>query len=216
MSKEIIGLAKFGEKKYMEELLKGTLFLNTVNSFKKIENDYRGDVNEGLSDLIQPEYAALQFQLPASLGGDFIHLDKDHGLAGAIKIHDIDYTNTNIYSLYMIYPDESFSVDDKVLQFGESMVFIYNPKEFLDRVTNKLKELSLSFKCGPVHYLDEKSYQGQMSIFDKFSKYNYQNEYRIHVINKEDAPLFLNIGNISDIAKILPSDIMKYISIKNY
>ena len=55
-----------------------------------------------------------------------------------------------------------------------------------------------------------------MSIFDKFSKYNYQNEYRIHVINKEDAPLFLNIGNISDIAKILPSDIMKYISIKNY
>ena len=32
-------------------------------------------------------------------GGEFIHFDKDHGLAGVIKIHDIDYTNTNIYSL---------------------------------------------------------------------------------------------------------------------
>ena len=39
---------------------------------------------------------------------------------------------------------------------------------------------------------------------------------KFELINKEDAPLFLNIGNISDIAKILPSDIMKYISIKNY
>ena len=32
-------------------------------------------------------------------GGGFIHFDKDHGLAGVIKIHDIDYTKTNIYSL---------------------------------------------------------------------------------------------------------------------
>ena len=120
MSKEIIGLAKFGEKKYMEELLKGTLFLNTVNSFKKIENDYRGDVNEGLSDLIQPEYAALQFQLPPSLGGDFIHLNKTAAMivgcmrAGAI-IGDASEDDLEKITKYAENIGLSFQIVDDIL-----------------------------------------------------------------------------------------------------
>lgn len=56
MSKTIIAFAKFGAKNHMEDLVNnGTIFLNTIKNFKQFEDDFRGDKNEGVSELIQSE-----------------------------------------------------------------------------------------------------------------------------------------------------------------
>lgn len=216
MSTTILAFAKFGSKEFMEDLINnGTIFLNTVNKFKQFEDDFRGDKNEGVSDLIQSDFTNLELRLPESLGGGVLTLNKSTGLVGQIYINDINYTNSNIYSLYMIYPDEKFKVDNRVFQFGEYVVLIHNPHEFLNRIEDTLDKMNLKYECGVVEYIDKNTFQGHMSIFNKFSSYAYQNEFRFHVRNKEDNPLILKLGSLKDIAKLLPAEYLKYMEIKN-
>ena len=216
MSIQIVAFAKFGSKEFMEDLLEnGTIFLNTVNAFKKMEDNYRGDKDEGVSDIIQAEYAEMELQLPPALGGKTIRLDKNNGLVGPITISDKDYTNTNIYSLYMIYADESFKADERVLQFGDYFVMIHKPEEFMNRMNKALEDSGYRYSYGSVKYINKNEYQGSMNIFNKFSDYSYQNEYRYHVINNEDKPIILNLGCLKDIAQLLPSEAIKYLTIKH-
>lgn len=216
MAIQIVAFAKFGSKEFMEDLLNnGTVFLNTVNVFKELDDNYRGDKDEGVSDIIQAEHALLELQLPPVLGGQTIRLNKENGLVGPIKISDKDYTNTNIYSLYMIYADESFKADDKVLQFGDYFVMIHDPKEFMNRMNKALDTGGYQYSYGPVTYIDKGEYQGSMNIFNKFSEYSYQNEYRYHVINHEDKPIILKLGNLNDIAMLCPSEVIKGMMIKH-
>ncbi len=198
---------KFGEEKYMNDLIKnGNLFLNTVTEFKKIDDDFRGDKHEGVSDIIQSQNARLELTLPEILGGEKIILDGNNGLVGQVLMSNTNFSNTNIYSLYMIPPEEDFKIDDRMFQFGKYAAIITNPIEFLKRVERSLEELNLAAYMSQVKYLERNDFEGEMSIFNKFSEYSYQNEYRIHVINTEDKPLIINVGSLEDIGQVIPCE----------
>ena len=212
MDNQLLAFVKFGEEKYMTDLLKnGTLYINTVNKFKKIDDQFRGDKNEGASDILQSEHARLEMTLP---DGNKITLDKNTGLINQIIMSNNDYTNTNIYSLYMIKPQEDFKVDSKMFQFGESALIIKEPLVFIDRITKALDEKKLPAYFSSVKYVDKSDFEGELSIFNKFKDYEYQNEYRIHVINTKDEPIFLKLGSLEDIGVIIPSAVFKEMKVK--
>ena len=203
-----IAFIKFGKKEHIESLVnEGKLFLNTVTEFKKIDDNYRGDKNEGASHLLQSAHARIEIRLPEEIRKEPLILDSSNGLIGQIVMSFGEYSGKNIYSLYMLEASESASIDSRMEQFGEYAAFIHNPKEFLNRVESKLKQSNISFEAGQVSYIDEQSFEGDLSLFKKFSAYKYQNEYRILISSKKNEPFILNIGPINDIAYALPVEI---------
>lgn len=199
---------KFGKKEHIEDLVhNGTVFLNTVNEFRKIDNDYRGDKNEGVSRVIQSKNATVTISIPTGKNGKtkIFTFNKDNGLYGQILISNVSYVNTNIYSLYMLEASEEWKLDRRMNQFGDYGAFIHDPIEFLNRIVKQLEIKGKVYSYGAVEYREKDTFQGELSIFDKFDNYRYQNEFRIHVQNDEDCPMVLSIGPIDDIAIALPA-----------
>ena len=216
---EFIGFIKFGEKEHIEDLVhNGSLFLNTVYAFRDIDNDYRGDKNEGVSNVIQSENAIVEFSFPQEFGGELggktIRIDKRNGLEGQILISNKSYRNTNIYSLYMVEASEQWKLDPRIDQFGDYGAFIYKPQVFLERVVNALDREGKQYSYGSVDYKDRASFEGELSLFNKFDSYRYQNEFRIIVENNADSPMKLSIGSIDDIAYALPTECFHNVIIK--
>ncbi len=121
----------------------------------------------------------------------------------------------NIYCLYGIETDtldlsseiiQTFNLDMNGLNFGDTSILIFDPGEFIERVKKEVERLGYVFQFSPVIYYDEKVYQGELSPFYKSKKFSLQNEIRFWVPNKLDQDLTLKIGDISDIAKLLPKD----------
>mgnify|MGYP001191768518 CR=1 FL=1 len=90
----IVSLIKFGSEKYVIDLIEnGTIYMNSINSFRKIEDDcLRGDSYEGINQIWN--LPAGQFEIPSlNHKGNYIsmHLSEN-------------YENVfgNIYNLYAI------------------------------------------------------------------------------------------------------------------
>ena len=96
----------------------------------------------------------------------------------------------------------SKNLDDKDMQFGDTFLVIFNPKEFLSRIDKAMKRNNLYYKWGLVNYYDDQNQEGELGIFYKSNKFKHQNEFRIFVENELKSPLILNIGNIEDICEI--------------
>ena len=92
------------------------------------------------------------------------------------------------------------------LNFGDTAIIIFDPKEFTRRVKTAVKRRKFSFQCSPVIYYDHEQYQGELSPFYKSKIYSPQNEVRFWIPNNSEEDLCFNIGNISDIAKLLPKE----------
>lgn len=102
--------------------------------------------------------------------------------------------------------------DDRLKSFGDSLLFIYNPKEFARRLINELqkkmsedKDVS-NFKAHKVEYINRSSYNGEMGSFRKFNNFAHQQEWRIAIqsVYNSEEPYKLVIGSIKDISMILP------------
>lgn len=93
-------------------------------------------------------------------------------------------------------------LDERNMEFGDTFVVIFNPKEFLSRIDAAIKNLNKTYSWNLVKYYDEDSHNGDLDVFHKPLKYKHQNEFRIFVNNAENEPLILKIGSIEDISEI--------------
>lgn len=155
---QIILFMKFGQFKYMNDLLKkGTLYFNPVSYFQKIESeDGRADSYEGTTRIRNyHEYDNVKTTI--TFPGNSKKLE-----INPIKLHLREFLNElqgNIYSMYTVKTpdifDKNYKLNDKLKEFGSHFVVIKKPKEFIDRVVNKLKLESIDFRAKLVQYYDK-------------------------------------------------------------
>lgn len=235
----------FNNRQYAFNLLNGQVYINPLASFGagnvssvnvEMANNYRGDLNEGLStnfstgDLYHNNRVINFFQ---DIGG--IPLEAD-------SLGEIDtlFLSENVYCLSAIFFDSERKrlqhLNDKLFQFDDNnqglAIVIYNVKEFLERVIKSLSDSMGSpywISYGLVDYDFDKHQNKVTDEFTKDSSFSYQQEFRIAIniteseykvrrgtdkmiYDLKNGSLSLNIGSIRDIAFILP--INDYINLK--
>ncbi|MBY7900401.1 hypothetical protein KW459_05690 [Vibrio fluvialis] len=209
-------LIKFMDEGYVDSFLNdGLLFMNNIDYFRSYEDAdvaLRGDIHEGLAATYKAE------RLTITLG--------DHVVEGAVGKVDLRYNHegdTNIYSMTKISDgkileagDSGLFLSDKFIKFGNRAVVIggSNIIEFENRLRNALaKDLNIytpredNVLAKQISYLSREEHHGPMDVFDKFSDYSWQHEWRIAFKQKQAAgPYPLKIGNLSDIASVFETE----------
>lgn len=192
---------KIGKEEHIRDLYEnGTIYINTIEYFRKIEDgELRGDGYEGASRIIN------------SLPGTFRipKIDKDFNYQ---KIHIKESYDTilgNIYSLYCISskgfenPFE-FRVDNKNLRFGTHCLMIKDNQYFFDKIKSELKNNGYNFRHGFVDYYDKNKISNKkLTLFDKPNEFEYQKEFRFYVYNEEVIPIKIQIGSLEGVAEII-------------
>ena len=209
-------LIKFMDEVYVDSFLNdGLLFMNNIDYFRSYEDAdvaLRGDIHEGLAATYKAEGLII------TLG--------DHVAEGAVGKVDFRYNHegdTNIYSMTKISDgkileagDSGLFLSEKFIKFGNRAVVIggSNIIEFEKRLRNALtKDQNIyipredNVLAKQVSYLSREEQHGQMDVFDKFSDYSWQHEWRIAFKQKQAAgPYPLKIGNLSDIASVFETE----------
>lgn len=103
----------------------------------------------------------------------------------------------------------------KIPHFGEYVLIIKNGDEFFNRVKKGLLDAGYGFTRDYVQYygfnniehLKQVQNNNARIAFWKREKYSYQQEYRLLVHDLVDDHLSVDIGDISDISKLLRTEV---------
>lgn len=208
-------LIKITKKEYADEILKGNLYMNPLSFFRKYENDYMDDMAEGVCGDV-PKNQMRQYgyyltdEIIDNITTDNVMMISDH------------FSACNLYCMYSLYHDDEeqkiSEFNEDLLQFSDTAVWIKDVNEFKNRVKNAIEIECVKGKAeygsyGRVKYYDMSEVTNKMdsrSCFDKRRDYQWQQEWRICLWshNLKNAALTLHIGDISDIACIVPAEKM--------
>lgn len=199
--KHIISFLKFGSEKFMTDLIdNGTIYMNSIETFRKTEDDLlRGDSYEGIKQIWN--LPGGQFEIPAlQHKGNYINMHiKD----------SYEYVYGNIYSLYAISSygfrkPEDFFIDKRMKAFGSHFVMIKDLPEFFNRIKTRLSLFGYPYHDGFVEYYDKNIINGRITVFQKPNEFEYQKEFRFYIDKPAVTAVSFNIGNLRDIAEIFP------------
>ncbi len=190
---------KIGAEEHIKDLYEsGTIFINTIEYFKRIEDkELRGDKYEGASEIINSLPGT--FRIPG-IDRDFkyekVHIKKAY-----------DEVIGNIYSLYCIsskgFPNPlDFKMDGKNLRFGTHCLIIKDNKYFFEKIKSELKKNGYEFRHGFVDYYDKDKVSKKLTLFDKPLEFEYQKEFRFYVHNQTLEPIKIQIGSLKGKAEI--------------
>lgn len=207
-------LIKFGQKEDMEDLMfNGTVYFNTIEYFRKCEQKERGDSFEGTLDIQNYNEAdnyRLTFTLPQS--GKQLSSNKFNVRTFLSNIKG------NMYCLYslnkeIVSQQYNFKIAPRMKEFGDFMVVITRPNEFLLAIIEQLNAMELDFAMNHVTYHNYNSYSGELNLFSKPDNFKHQNEFRIVLHRNSSEALSVQIGNIESYAHLLPASAIDKASI---
>ncbi|PVD49996.1 hypothetical protein DC498_21995 [Terrimonas sp.] len=190
---------KFGQEEHINDLYyNGTIFMNAIQYFRKIEDgELRGDRYEGISRI--SNYPPGQFEIPAlNFKGNYL----------ALQIREAyDTVGGNIFSLYCVSSHgwanpNDFKIDEKIKQFGSHCLVVKDNVKFLSLIEERLKELKVRFNHSFVTYYDKDKVDREITLFEKPLEFEYQKEFRLYVERKSDKPFVFSIGSLTDIAEV--------------
>lgn len=193
-------LFKFGERVHMEDLVaNGHLFMRAPSDFARMEQDeLRYDPYEGSGAVLFLPGG----EIAADLNGEWVTLGT---LVSPLVQRDPALENVNVFCMFgLIGTTADQLVHERNLGFGDTYVVFLDPNEFLRRVEAEVRRRGLSAQSAQVEYVDESTYTGEMGVFRKFSRFQYQSEYRIALYPGTGKPYSLHVGDLSDIAALGP------------
>ncbi|MCG9791216.1 hypothetical protein [Flavobacterium algicola] len=203
---------KFGEEKHINDLYhNGTIFMNPIQYFRKIEDgELRGDKYEGISKITN--LPPGQFEIPSlNFKGNYLALQYRESY---------DIVLGNIFSLYCISSHgwnnpNDFKIDEKIKNFGSHCLVITDNAKFLSLIEEKLIELKVKFRHNFIKYYDKDKVNRTISLFEKPLEFEYQKEFRFYVERKSEKPFSFSIGSLKDIAEIyIAIDIVNTLKLK--
>ena len=191
---------KLGSEENILDLFEnGTIYMNTIEYFRKIEDgELRGDKYEGVSRIIN------------SLTGTFKikGIDREFHY---IKMH-LKETHKevigNIYSLYAMsskgFPNPlDFEFDKRNLRFGTHCLMIKDLPYFFRKIEKELKKNNYKFHHNFVDYYDKNEVNRKITLFEKPLEFEYQKEFRFYVEDYGMKPIKIQIGSLKKYAEIL-------------
>jgi len=189
---------------------RGEIYLNTIDFIRKCDqNVERTDPHDGISKrLFFGDVKVKMCDVGKDINKEGVTFDANE----CVMIEDSEqkgniYCLSGIFSEHLMGDRNDIQFDTK--SFGDSIILIYKPKDFIDRIMLRLKESgyeNITFRR--VSYYPN-GYSGSIGMFRKHEKFNAQNELRIFVPNEKNEPIKIYIGSLSDIAYIENNTFLK-------
>jgi len=200
----IISFLKVGKREHIENLLyKGEVYFQSTSWFKKQEEE-----NNELGDEFESACWIHQFD-DCLIKDDNDEWQKVNLEPFVVRQYNSVINQGNAFCLYAFHKQGGGKIQYPLInrkKFGDTILCIYNPKAFIDRVESAIRKEGYSCASGPVKYYDENMINGFISPFHKRLKYELQQEARIFIPNTKNMPITLNIGSIEDIAFLVTDD----------
>jgi len=224
-------LVKVTDRRWADVFLDGNVFMRRLSEFSidhlikhdpSLENDYRGDLFEGL-------VSTSGLEGSSGFHRSMREMMINRGVPEeAISFGEIDsrFLEENVFSLYSLYFDKTNQIFQKpsieLEKFGDTAVIIFDVYEFLIRIVK-----SLSKSLGSQYWFAYKQViygidTNEKVLYDEFCKsasYSWQNEFRVVldinypdlsinpemiIYNLENGAITLKIDDIRDIAFAMP------------
>jgi hypothetical protein len=202
-------LMKFGSQAYMERLLKlGEIYTRPLREFKKEDAHKRFDCMEGLKQL---HYLNEKCKIFIKKHGDDTAKWLQVPITSGKSTVWFDVSQHN-YSLFtvtgeQIQKEPYFVVPEGMRQFGDYIVVIRYPGEFLNRLMKICDETRVTgWTAGEVTYYDPNVDQNDLTLWHKPSDHAFAQEFRIIFENRSPEPTSLFLGSLEDIADICHFD----------
>ena len=208
----------FEQEEHARDFVNGTMFVNRLFHFKKLEGDEgRGDEYEG-NIMLQREGLILTFQATGEV--DEITITEDD-LAAPVIMAPEWFDHINVFCMYaghsgtfewvseanLLDFKKQLELPEDCINLGDHAVVITNVKEFFRRVKASVNREGYGIIGRLVKYYDPNIGTPPAgseidSIFTKRNQYAYQKEFRIAIDTRTVGinPITLNIGPIDDIA----------------
>ncbi|MGE7662987.1 hypothetical protein ACQKL6_14980 [Peribacillus sp. NPDC097197] len=221
----VFALMKFGSKKNLERLLyNGELYTRPIQQFRNIDDtaeSLRRDKYEGATKVYN---SGVTVNITNTETNETLVIDEESGL---LEITEHRERKANIYCMtamtsklgFDFFNYQDYLKLDLLRQFGPYSVIIRDVQSFIERIESAIKKDDnlKGFQRGLVDYVDVKAVNGEYFAFNKPIEYSYQWEYRFLIKPQiyTDNPIHLKIGNISDIAMLIPTiELMDLIELK--
>ncbi len=208
-------LYKIMAPEFVDSFIQGNLYMNTLDYFRSIENNKaQGDYQEGICGTIKKsQLGQIGYQLPKYL--------LDNMLCDNIPLSSDYYAMNNLFCMYSLKIDDDrltvYKPNKQIYEFNDEngeqkvVVRITDTDEFLRRL-NKALEKYVNRNVIEYGIYGDISYcssftnangMGSRSAFHKEPSYEYQNEWRICILQKllGKTAFVLKIGDISDIVE---------------
>ncbi|PZX49319.1 hypothetical protein LV84_04262 [Algoriphagus ratkowskyi] len=197
-------LYRRGDSEHIKSLYeKGEVYINTVENIRKYDdNKERSDPDDGIKKRIFLGDTEITF---CEDGEDIEKFGttvdcKDTVIKFDSKEKGNIYCFSGIFTKHITGKSENIKIDTK--SFGESLIVIHNPKEFVNRIIKGLKNNGYdNIKYKPIEYYHHE-YSGQLGVFKKHEIFKPQNEFRVFVPNEKNKIIKIYIGTIKDISSI--------------
>lgn len=197
-------------EKFRDDFLRGHLYFSSLNYFRKAEKSEVPGQNDRFecSKILQPD------SVKVTVGN--IELND---LAGPISICDnTAVLRSNIMCFSTIGADDEKEFDsleelkqdvlfpEKMIEYGEFAIVIPQADLFIERLRTVVLETGFGLYGRPVSYYDFSNDNISCGFpeiaFQKRSEFSYQREFRflLQKLEPNDAPLILEVGDLSDIA----------------
>lgn len=218
-------LMKFGKEKSLKSLQSGLMYMKNlayyVGQEKKDSDDVIGDQYDGvmlMQDMqinikdIATKNVLVSINAPKAT--------MDFGYMKYPVFCMFRYDERNKLSETTEDGQELFEFSPEQVrympEFGDSVLVIKDADEFIRRVAAALQKEGLIHARGNVRYFDGNDLEYFQDVKDepvhtafwKRKKYSYQQEFRILIDKPIEDHYILNIGDISDISKIMKSELM--------
>jgi hypothetical protein len=203
----IFCLVKFGKKIHLEEMFEtGKIRFGLITEFMQSSENERGDKFEGVFEIINTGFTEVTCEHP-TLGTQTFKLNPDN--PARLMQRSLDpHCSFSCYALtYEMFAEiHTHNINERLLEFGDYAIFIKNPKEFINRVHRELSDVGYSGQTNLINYIDYET-AGTITpdFFTKSDQFSHQNELRFLFETKEEKPVFIEIGSISDISVLLPA-----------
>ena len=205
----MVDLYRFMRKDFAESFLEGNIYMSALGYFWANGFESQQDFNEGTVQMQAPNQSPLPQQLQSVING-------------SVRYRLEAYKYCNLLCMVMHhYNTEKKQVerfDERMRDYGEYAVRVFNLEEFLNRVFDKAKVQGDYCLAGPMNYLPFDTVRNGTDCFDKLLPFSWQKEWRIAYIHNQEnlkqlaaedparvyeEPYTLKIGDISDIAEIV-------------
>ncbi len=223
---------KITDGRWADELRRGSLFMRSLHDFgawsvsdesriQEMKDGVQADVCEGVVQRVDPAagddlFNAVEPSLRQAMKECF-YLDKER--IQFLKVFCM-------YGLTYLDDQKRFEKpDERLAEFGDTAVVIFDPAEFARRVMGALRRDygdGFAFRASAVAYYPP-DYYGPLNEFCKADEYAWQNELRFCValadgeerrvdelgrtlfpLQASVEPLLLNVGDLTDITVAVP------------
>ena len=225
----------FNNKKFADEFVSGSLYMNSLNYFWNNGFDEQRDMFEGIvCEVPVNKINVFPDPWPQMQASDYRFRADGYSFCNVLCFEKLRFTASN----ELVHAD----ITDSMLKFGNSIVIIHNEDEFVKRVYKAVRSNGFKYMCGEVRYHPQKkngktanegiqtifkSVESQFDIdevrnrfesvtnrdcFDKTDQYGNQREWRIARYRgiKDTRAYRLEIGDISDIVTVCNSKNFHY------